>query len=239
MRHVTCRLSAPLLVPWMLGCMPTLHTARIDPGFRLDAGVTVLADQPRERTQDSPAPQPTDYAFYVAPVYGFSDRVEIGLPIGAYRGNGLRGTSRYPAKSVRMILPYAKFAMLDRASRHHAALLLQATFFVPAIAGFRYGYDFGTWEPHVGVSAILSGGPGGDDIVESRYQQKAQRLLLLSGGASWNVRGQPVLEMGLLHNSYDESTAWVGSVEQFRRRSFVDAYVALRLSLTDPPLRPR
>jgi hypothetical protein len=138
-----------------------------------------------------------------------------------------------------MILPYAKFAMLERTSRHHAALLLQAAFVVPAMAGIRYGYDFGTWEPHVGVSAILSGGPGGDDIVESRYQQKDQRLLLLSGGASWNVPGQPVVEMGLLQNSYNESTGWVGLSEQFRRRRFVDAYVAFRLSLTDPPKRRR
>ncbi|MEQ1694181.1 MAG: hypothetical protein ABMA00_23040, partial [Gemmatimonas sp.] len=150
-------------------CFPTIHTARVDLGFRLDAGATVLAD----RRPD----EPTDYAAYVAPVYGIGHRVEIGVPIGVYMQHGLRPTQSQTGERQLLLLPYMKLALHDTSSRHHAALLVQsAALIIPSIFGVRYGRDMGSWEPQAGITVIRSGGPSGDDPVVTRYQQLRQSL---------------------------------------------------------------
>ena len=43
-------IGMPLLLPILLllsACFPTLHNARVEPGLRVDAGLTLLTDQPR------------------------------------------------------------------------------------------------------------------------------------------------------------------------------------------------
>ena len=73
----------------MAACFPTFQSPRIDPGFHLDAGVTYIGDQVRNGEEQGP-----DIMAYVAPTVGFGDRVELGLPIGAYLEEGLESLAR-------------------------------------------------------------------------------------------------------------------------------------------------
>jgi hypothetical protein len=104
------RTAAPLLALALAACFPTLQTARVDPGLHLDAGVSYLADQPRNGE-----PQGDDYLTYLTPSYGFGNRVEIGMPIGYYHQEGL--DDRHA-----LLMPYLKVAALGPASRDHLAI---------------------------------------------------------------------------------------------------------------------
>lgn len=136
-------------------CFPTLQTARIDPGFHLDASMTLIADQP---VTNGPVeyPQGPDVIAVLVPAYGFGHRFELGLPIGFYGENGLKSDSRTNEERLPILLPYAKLALLSPESRHSLAVIGQAALLVPANLGLRYAYDYGSWEPQVGISRIYS-----------------------------------------------------------------------------------
>lgn len=209
----------------LTACLPTLHNARVEPGFRLDAGFTLLDDQPRGGRA-----QGADGLLTVAPIYGFGERVEIGLPIGVYweEGLGASGTSTGSEVQQLVAMPYLKLALLPRGGRDHLALIGQAAAILPASVGLRYGRDLGRWEPHVGVSWIFSGGPEGDSPVVTRYQQREQRLIVGSVGASLFTAGRPVLEVGVLRNSYIDHFCDGTSMFEVRC-TFYDLFVGVRV----------
>jgi hypothetical protein len=222
-------LAATLLVA---GCLPTLHTARIDPGFHLDAGVAYVSDQVRNGE-----PQGPDYVAYVGPSLGIGDRVELGLPVGIYLEEGFAslgsdalerfGTS---PRSF-MIWPYAKVALLPSESDHHLAAVAQGIFPPLLNVGLRYGRDLGSWEPHVGASFIFSGGPAGDDPFVTRYQEKGQFLMTFAVGASWDAPAQPAIEAGILLNHYDEGAVYGDFGQPTTPRTLVDLYIGGRVRL--------
>ncbi|MBL0171724.1 MAG: hypothetical protein IPP90_13565 [Gemmatimonadaceae bacterium] len=207
-------------------CFPTFHNARIDPGFRLDAGATTIRDQPRDNQ-----PQPPDYLATVSPAVGFGHRLEVGVPIGVYMANGLRRQQGVYTERGMVVMPYAKLALLDATSRDHLAVFVQTSaLIIPSIAGIRYGRDYGTWEPHAGLTVIQSGGPSGDDPVITRYQQLHQSLITLSVGATWMVAGYPGVEMGVLRNAYDENRFTAQGTLEPTRHTLYDIFVGLRVS---------
>jgi hypothetical protein len=221
-RH-TSALIAALITS---ACFPTFHTARVDPGFRLDAGFTALADQRRNDARQGP-----DHIVYVAPVYGFGRRVELGVPVGWYfeEGLGARGEP-YDYDRQFMVWPYVKLALNEPASRNHVALIGQSALIGPANIGLRYGRDLGGWEPHAGVSFIFSGGPAGDDPVVTRYQELRQSMIAASIGATWNVRGRPAVEVGVLRNHYAEGAVFGDFGQPTVPRTLYDFFVSFRLS---------
>ncbi len=204
-----------LLLP-AIACFPTFHTAQVDPGFRLDAGASVVADRARD--------EPADYVAYAAPAFGLGHRLEIGLPIGVYMQDGLRSRQL-------LFLPYAKLALHERDARDHVALIVQsAALVIPSIFGLRYGHDFGNWEPIAGVTVIKSGGPAGDDPVVTRYQQLHQSLIALSVGATWNRAGYPGIELGVLRNAFDENAYSAQGVPAAVRHTLYDLFIGMRIS---------
>jgi hypothetical protein len=216
---------APLLFAG--ACFPTFHTARIDPGFRIDAGFTALGDQRRNNERQRP-----DHIVYAAPAYGFGRRVEVGIPVGWYfeEGFGASGqTYEYDRQFV--VWPYVKLALNEPTSRNHFALIGQSAFIGPANIGFRYGRDFGSWEPHVGASLIFSGGPAGDDPVVTRYQELHQNLAAASIGATWNGPGRPTIEVGVLRNRYDEGAVTGDFGQPTVPHTLYDYFISVRVGL--------
>jgi hypothetical protein len=208
------------------GCFPTLQTARIDPGFRIDVGVTHLADQRRNAVSQGP-----DHIAYAAPVYGFGRRVEIGLPAGLYLEEGIGKSGDLDGDKTAFILwPYIKFGVFEPESRNRLALIFQGAWIGFANVGLRYGRDLGSWEPHLGVTYVFSGGPAGDDPAVTRYQEARQTMFAFSAGAAWNVRGRPVLEIGVLRNSYDEGAVFGDFGQETVRRTLYDLFVGFRAS---------
>lgn len=210
----------------LAACFPTFQNARVEPGFRLDAALTVLTDQ--ERNGDS---QRSDGLLTVAPVYGFRDRIEIGLPIGVYweEGVGRSGFETGTQSQNLVIQPYLKFALLGSGIRDHLALSFQAAGILPGNIGVRYGRDQGKWEPHVGLTWIMSGGPAGDDPVITRYQEKDQTLLAASIGATFLGRGRPAVEIGVLRNSYQEGAGFGDFGQETTPRTLYDFFVGFRV----------
>jgi hypothetical protein len=204
-------------------CFPTFQSARVEPGFRVDAGVIALADQPRNGASQRP-----DYIATITPAYGFGRRFELGLPIGAYAADGLQTRSK-----LLLVLPYAKVALLDPAWRDHLSLTGQAAFFLPANVSLDYGRDLGAWEPQVGVSYILSAGPAGDDPIVTRYQQQAQSLVAWTVGATFNSPRRPALEVGVLSNSYDRCVpySWCSASQPRTRVKLYDLFVGARVGV--------
>jgi hypothetical protein len=217
-----------LLALGLSGCFPTFHNARIDPGFRLDAGATTIRDQPREGQ-----PQPADYLAYVSPAVGIGHRVEVGLPLVWHAENGLRGQDGgFPAPGLMF---YTKFALLKATSLDHLAVFVQGglpLIPVPTMAGIRYGRDRGTWEPHAGLTFIASGDTGEFFDVLARYAQRRQSLITMSVGATWNVAGFPGVEMGVLRNAYDEDrfTSRTPVIVETSRRTLYDLFFGFRVS---------
>ncbi len=216
-------------------CFPTLHTARIDPGLHVDAGVTVLGDQVRNGEAQGP-----DYIVYFAPSFSFGRRVEFGLPMGLYLEEGLASLetdafARFGTdpRSI-MLWPYLKFAMLPEDSPHHLAFVAQCAWIVPANIGVRYGRDLGTWEPYGGLSLIFSGGPAGDDPFIPRYQEARQTMLVLVAGATWNIVGQPTVEIGVLRNHYDEGAVYGDFGQPTMTQTLHDFVVAARFRFGSP-----
>jgi hypothetical protein len=218
--------SLPLAVALagaLSGCFPTLHNARVEPGLRLDAGFTYLADQPR-----GGEPQRHDGLATVTPAYGFGDRVEIGLPLGVYWEDGI-GRSSYATgtQSAQVVLlPYAKVALLPRRSRDHLAAVVQAAGIFPGSVGLRYGRAQGGWEPHVGLTYIFSAGPAGDSPVVTRYQEPDQFLMAGSVGATVFGRVNAAVEAGVLLNSYRSNRGFDMPPE---RVTHYDLFVGMRL----------
>ena len=209
-------------------CFPTFHNARVDPGFRMDAGFTALADQRRNNERQRP-----DHILYIGPAYGFGRRVEIGAPFGWYFEEGVgRAGQAYATDRHFMIWPYVKLAMNEPDSRNHFALIGQSAFIGPANIGVRYGRDLGSWEPHVGISWIFSSGPAGDDPVVTRYQELHQSLTAASIGATWNTRGRPSIEFGILRNHYDEGAVTGDFGQPTTPRTLYDYFVGIRVGLT-------
>ncbi len=226
----------PILAPagalLLAGCFPTLHTARVDPGLHLDAGVAYVSDQERNGE-----PQGPDYIAYVGPSLGIGDRVELGLPVGIYLEEGFAslgsdalerfGTS---PRSL-LVVPYAKIALLPSESEDHLAAVVQGIFPPLFNAGLRYGRDLGSWEPHVGASVVFSGGPAGDDPFITRYQEAGQFLMTFAAGASWNTPGRPAVEVGILLNHYDEGAVYGDFGQPTTPRTLIDLYIGGRVRL--------
>jgi hypothetical protein len=217
-----------MLAPWLLSaCFPAMQTPEITPGPHLDAGVMALSDQRRDGTAQGP-----DVFAWIAPTVGFGHEVEVGIPIGWYLEEGFRsvtdrrsfGTS--PAQFV--ILPYGKFALLD-GPRHKVAGVVQlGPMFVSSLS-LLYGRDLGSWMPYGSIKWVASGGPAGDDPYITRYQQKGQLLLILSGGAEFRVPGLPALEAGVLINRYREGAVYGDFNQPTTPRTLADFFVTARV----------
>lgn len=222
------RFAAGVAVLCASACFPTFQAARVEPGFRLDAGLVVLTDQERNGT-----PQGTDGLLTLAPVYGFGERLEVGLPVGVYweEGLGQGGYGSGTQSQNLVVLPYAKLALLDAGSPHHLSLSLQAAGILPGNIGLRYGRDMGKWEPQVGLTWIFSGGPAGDDPIITRYQEKDQSLLSASVGATWDGRGRPSIEVGVLRNRYREGAVYGDFGQETVVRTLYDLFLGLRIGL--------
>jgi hypothetical protein len=209
----------PALALALAACFPTFQTARIDPGVHLDAGVTYLNDQPRNAE-----PQGNDYLAYLSPSVGFSDRVEIGLPLGFYLQDGL--ADRYA-----LLMPYLKLATLGPDSRDHLAVVAQGWLALPANLGLIYGRDMGGWEPQLRLSTIFSGGAAGDDQYVTRYQEHRQTMFALAVGASWKTAGRPAIEAGVLRNHYREGARFGDFGQPTMPRTYYDLFVAFRVGI--------
>ena len=226
--HRVAHAVSGLLMLALTGCFPTFHNARIDPGFRLDAGATTIRDQTR-----GGQPQPPDYLAYLSPAVGFGHRLEVGIPLVLYAENGLR--SQQGGNAGPGLMFYTKLALLDATSRNHLAVFVQGALPVipvPTIAGIRYGRDRGSWEPHAGLTFIASGENGEYFDAVARYAQRRQSLITLSVGATWNVAGYPGVEMGVLRNAFDDdrlTSSMSGTVET-SRRTLYDLFVGFRVS---------
>lgn len=203
-------------------CFPTHQAARIEPGFRVDAGAILLADQPRHGT-----PQGRDVIATITPAYGFGRQVELGIPIGIYdegddyEGNGV------------MILPYVKAALLPPESKNHLSISAQTALIFPTNFSVHFGRDLGRWEPQVSASYILSGGPAGDDPIVTRYQQAGQSLQAVSFGATWNLPTRPAIDVGILRNSYQQcgNTSYCAPGVEPTRITLYDVFVGLTLNV--------
>ncbi len=217
--------ASGLLALGLAGCFPTFHNARIDPGFRLDAGATTIRDQPREGQ-----PQPADYLAYVSPAVGIGHRVEVGVPLVWYAENGLRDQQGGFAGPD--LMAYAKLALLEATSLDHLAVFVQGVLPVPTMAGIRYGRDRGTWEPHAGLTFIASSDNGEIFDVLARFSRRRQSLITLSVGATWNVAGYPGVELGVLRNAHDEVrfTSRTPAIVETSRRTLYDLFFGFRVS---------
>lgn len=222
MANISMRNSVVAL-PFLLGaCFPTFQSARVEPGLHADVGVAVIADQDRGTVEDG-----TDLLAYVAPAWGLSSRVELGMAIGVYSrdlGGGEAGL---------LLMPYAKLGVLPATGRDHLAVSLQTNALVfPANLGLHYGRDLGSWEPQLSVTRIFSAGPAGDDPLVTRYQQQDQTLWAIGLGATWRGRWRPGFQVGLLYNAYTACCEPMGG-GQFGPLDvrYVDLFVAGRVGL--------
>lgn len=219
------------MLPLLVGaCFPTMHNARIEPGRRVGVSLTRLNDQER-----GARPQGHDYLTIVDLAYGLGNRVEIGTPFGVYWEEGL-GNWREPHEdaSFPIFSPYVKVALLPDTSRHHLAVFGQAALVVPASFGIRYGIEQAGWEPHIGLTWILSAGPPGDSPAVTRYQQEDQFLYVVSAGVTWLGRREAALEAGVLSNRYpDGSRARYSRIAtSLTRRTFYDFFITVRFALS-------
>ncbi len=221
------RSAMPLLLAAMLGgCFPTFQAARIDPGFHLDAGAVAVHDQVRDSQ-----PQGPDYLGYVAPSFGFHDRLEFGIPVGIYLQNGFEPASEHGLSGSQFVLmPYLKSALLAP-GRDHLALSVQTAWIAPANVGLEYGRDMGSWEPQVSGTVIFSGGPAGDDPLVPRYQESGQFTLALAIGATWKVAGRPAVEIGLLRNHYREGAVFGDFGQPTTPRTLYDVFVGMKIGV--------
>jgi hypothetical protein len=222
------RCSLLLLAPALLGaCFPTMQTPEVTPGLHLDAGAMVLGDQPREGQE-----QGTDLCGWMGLSYGFGRNVEVGIPVGWYLQDGLLGSTRQDSfgSSSRqfVILPYGKFAFVDTPTHKVAGVLQLGPAFVSSVS-LLYGRDLRSWMPYGSVKWIASGGPAGDDPFITRYQQKGQLLLVLSGGAESRRPGLPALEVGVLINHYQEGAVYGDFGQPTTPRTLVDFFVTARV----------
>ena len=99
---------------------------------------------------------------------------------------------------------------------------------VPANLGLRYAYDYGSWEPQVGISRIYSE-QARDGSVVARYQRADQTLYAASMGAMGKGPRRPAIEVGLLRNSYASCPGCPGSDA---RKTVYDLYVGARIGVT-------
>ncbi len=222
------RLSVPVILATVVaGCFPTFQAARIDPGLHLDAGVAAIHDQVRDSQSQGP-----DYIGYLSPSFGFGDRLEIGVPVGAYLQNGFESQSSHGIRNSNpVVMPYIKAALLPT-GRDHLALTIQNTALaLPANIGLQYGTDLGSWEPQVGATVIFSGGPAGDDPLVTRYQESGQFLLALSVGATWKGPERPALEIGVLRNHYRDGAVYGDFGQPTTPRTQYDLFVQFRIGI--------
>jgi hypothetical protein len=224
------RFSLLLLAPAVLGaCFPTMQTPEVTPGLHLDAGAMVLGDQPRDGQA-----QGTDLFGWVAPSFGFGHDVEVGLPVGWYLEDGLRGNTGQDAfgssSGQLVVLPYGKVAFVDTPTHKLAGVLQLGPTFVSSL-GLLYGRELRSWMPYGSVKWIASGGPAGDDPFITRYQQKGQLLLVLSGGAESRRPGLPALELGVLIDHYQEGAVYGDFGQPTTPRTLVDVFVTARVRL--------
>jgi hypothetical protein len=221
------RLIIPGTAIFCLACFPTFQTARIDPGFRLEASAVVIGDQNRHGRA-----QGTDIIGMLTPSYAFGRRFELGVPVGVYAEEGLFNSGPLNGdKNSILLMPYLKLGLLGSGSRHHLALIGQTSLMLPANIGIRYGKDLGSWEPHVGANWIFSGGVAGDDPTITRYQEHGQSMVAVSAGATFKRWRNTAFEIGLLRNRYDNQIDFSGSGPVYDRVTYYDAYAGLRVNL--------
>jgi hypothetical protein len=216
------------LAPVLLGaCFPTMQTPEITPGLHFDAGAMALSDQRRDSAVQGP-----DLFGWVGPSFGFGHDVEVGLHVGWYLEEGWRSISDRPAFGTAptqlVILPYGKFALVNTAKHKLAGVLQLGPTFVSS-ASLLYGRDLQSWLPYGAVKWIASGGPAGDDPFITRYQQKGQLLLVLSGGAQWRRPGLPAIEAGVLVNHYQEGAVFGDFGQPTTPRTLLDLFVSARV----------
>jgi hypothetical protein len=208
------------------GCFPTFQTARIDPGFRLEASAIVLGDQTRHRVS-----QGTDIIAMLSPSYAFGRHIEIGVPAGVYAEEGLNSGELNGDKNSILIMPYLKLGLLSSASRHHLAVILQSALILPANVGIRYGRDLGSWEPHIGANFIFSGGEAGDDPTVTRYQERNQTMVAFSAGATINRWRNTAFEIGVLRNQYEDGSGDPRGGIQASMFTYYDLFAGMRFNL--------
>jgi hypothetical protein len=206
-------------------CFPTFQSARVEPGFRVDAGVTYIADQTRDNSH-----QEADIMATITPAYGFGRRVEVGLPISVYWEHGLRPADHSDSRGI-VPAPYAKIALLNRDSVNHLSLTLQSAFILPGSVALRYSRDLGAWEPQIGLAKIFSGGPAGDDPVVTRYQQARQSLIAGSIGATFDGPRRPAIEIGILRNTFADCEGFCHEPQSTVRHSYHDVFIGMRLGV--------
>ena len=221
--HHICTAS---IFPILAACFPTLQSASIEPGLRVDAGATVLADQRRNGVD-----QGTDYFLYAGPAYGFRGIAEVGIPVGVYFEDGMTTDGPEIGAESRLVvpMPYVKVALLAPESRNHLAFIMQGAYFVPANIGIRFGRDLGGWTPQVGVSWIFSGGPAGDDPVVPRYQEAGQSMFSLHAGAMVRAPVRAAIEIGVLRNRYREGAVFGDFGQETVTRTLWDAFLGVRI----------
>jgi hypothetical protein len=207
-------------------CFSTFQNARIDPGFRIDAGAILLTDQTRHTVRQGP-----DLITYLAPVYGFEQRVELGIPVAIYDEGILSSNASGPSGTSVLVMPYLKLGLLPLDSKSHLAVIAQSSYIAPANVGIRFGRERGTWEPHIGATYVFSGGAVGDDPSITRYQEENQTMFAVSAGATLLRPHRTAFEIGVLRNSYDEITGFDPGGARIVHRTLYDLFVGVRMNL--------
>jgi hypothetical protein len=218
------------VLPLLLGaCFPTMQTPEVNPGFHLDAGAMVLGDQVRNGE-----PQGTDLFGWIAPSFGVTPDVEIGIPIGWYLEEGIKSlTDRRSFGTdplTPVIMPYGKFALVNSPTDKLAGVVQLGLHFLSSVSVL-YGRDLGSWMPYGSVKWMASGGPAGDDPLITRYQESGQLLLIFSGGARWRGPGLPAIEVGVLLNHYREGALYGDFGQPTTPRTLVDLFMSARVRL--------
>jgi len=205
------------------GCFPLPQTAEVEPGFHVDGGLVVLADQRRNDRE-----QGTDMIPWVAPTYGFGDGLEIGLPIGAYFEEGLDSRTGVGSRIEPLIGLSVKGRVFE-SGRHRLFFAGQTALVLPASAGLIYGYELDRWLPHVAVKRVFSWGPAGDDPLVTRYQEDGQSLWVFAAGGRVLEDPNLAFEVGVLRNAYDEGAVYGDFGQPTTRRTLYDLFVATRV----------
>lgn len=164
--------------------------------------------------------------------YGVGHRLEIGAPFGVYWEDGFGNAGeRFDEALYPVIMPYIKIGLLPDTSHHHLAVFGQSVFAAPAIVGIRYGLERSGWEPHIGLTWMVSAFPSGDSPLVTRYQQEDQFLYLLSAGVTWLGPGRPTVEAGVLSNRYRDPSRSSRVRNSLEFRTLYDFFVSIRVGL--------
>ena len=180
------------------GCFTTLQTAKVKQGFHLTAATGILTDQKRSHSHGS------DIVYSITPSYGFGHRIEVGVPVLWYRWDDVYSPWRMGEKRTEgMVLPYLKFAYTHQ--KNAVAIVGHAWLILPSSFTLIYSRSFDRWTPYFAVKSIFTADhPEELPDVIFRYQRNNQSIWVFSVGAEWHAKYNPVIELGLFRNSYQE-----------------------------------